>query len=274
MKRRFLTTIQNILASSRIITLLAFKVRNQCNRIIVQRYAVKSMSPDINGEYLVLNFLMPTCNSYFDVGANKGNWSSYILENSGNNLTSIYLYEPGNSAFSIISDRFKDLSNVQITKIALSDHIGKLDFYEQENAGELSSASEKWVSGNSSKIEVETSTLDSELSRLQLKHLDYLKIDTEGFDLKILKGAMDAITHHKIGFIQFEYNYVWTMTGSTLLSAYELLEGCGYKVYLIKPDGLYTYDVRKNGEFFAFSNFLAISPSNTLPLKRIVKGAA
>jgi hypothetical protein len=64
------------------------------------------------------------------------------------------------------------------------------------------------------------------------------------------------------------------MSGSTLLDAYKILEESGYKVFLIKPDGLYNYDVRKYGEFYAFSNFLAIAPEQVGNLKKIIKGAA
>jgi len=66
----------------------------------------------------------------------------------------------------------------------------------------------------------------------------------------------------------------WFELGSALLNAYEILEDNGYKVYLIQPDGLYDYDVRKYGEFYAFSNFIAVVPANLVHLKKIIKGAA
>ena len=85
---------------------------------------------------------------------------------------------------------------------------------------------------------------------------------------------MNSIVNNKIGFIQFEYNRVWSMLGSTLLNAYEILEENGYEVFLIKPNGLYKYNVRKYGEFYAFSNFIAVAPKNLVHVKKIIKGAA
>src|SRR5581483_337070 len=99
--QRFLAAIQNLLAKSRTITLLAIKIRNQCNQIIVRRLSIKDMSPRLNGEYLLLDYLIPICNSYFDIGANKGDWTSYILDNKKNSKANIYLYEPGLTAFEI-----------------------------------------------------------------------------------------------------------------------------------------------------------------------------
>jgi len=232
------------------------------------------MSPFANGEYLLLNSIIPICDSFFDIGANKGEWTAYILDNKKKDKSRFFLYEPGVAAFNISTNRFKDFSNVEMHQMAVSDTIGKLKFYEQINAGELSSAIEKWADGPVSSIEVETTTIDSELQRLSIDYLDYAKIDTEGFDLKVLKGANNSIRNKRIGFIQFEYNRVWAMSGSTLQEAYEILEECGYKVFLLKPDGLYTYDVRKYGEFYAFSNFFAIAPQNILSLKSLIKGAA
>lgn len=232
------------------------------------------MSPKLNGEHLVLDHVMPICNSYFDVGANKGDWAAYVLDNVNTDSCKLFLYEPGLVAFNLSSTRFREAKNIVVNNTALSDSVGTINFYEQENAGELSSAIEKWAYGPKSKIEVETTTIDLELSRLQINYLDFVKIDTEGFDLKVLKGATNSIANNKIGFIQFEYNLSWFALGGTLLNAYELLEESGYKVFLIQPDGLYTYDVKTNGEFYAFSNFIAASPTNLPHLKDIIKGAA
>lgn len=232
------------------------------------------MSPHVNGEYLLLNCIIQICDTYFDIGANKGEWTAYILDNKKNMNSHFYLYEPGLAAYDISVSRFKNFNNINVYEMAISDTTGKISFYEQVNAGELSSAIEKWADGPVISTEVNTVTIDSELTRLKIDYLDYAKIDTEGFDLKVLKGARNSIGNKRIGFIQFEYNRVWSMSGSTLLEAYEILEGSGYKIFLLKPDGLYTYDVRKYGEFYAFSNFLAVAPHNLTSLKSITKGAA
>lgn len=269
-KQKLLHIIQNTLSRSRTITLLAVKIRNQCNRIIIQRFATNSMSPHLNGEYLILNHIAPVCNSFFDVGANKGEWTAHIL----NNTNTFYLYEPGTTAFDMCKSRFKSHQNVFVNNLALSDNDGKIEFYEQANAGEMSSALEKWANGPRKIIEVDTTTIDAELSRLKIDLLSYVKIDTEGFDLKVLKGATLSIANNKIGFIQFEYNQSWSLLGATLAEAYELLESNGYTIFLIKADGLYKYDLTIFGEFYAFSNFMAIAPQNLPYVKPIIKGTA
>jgi len=53
--------------------------------------------------------------------------------------------------------------------------------------------------------EVECKTLDALSSELNLEHIDYLKIDTEGAEYKILSGSTTLLEDKKISFIQFEY---------------------------------------------------------------------
>jgi FkbM family methyltransferase len=45
-------------------------------------------------------------------------------------------------------------------------------------------------------------TLDNYCSDNNIEHIDYLKIDTEGYDFEVIKGASEMI--NKIRFIQFE----------------------------------------------------------------------
>ena len=67
--------------------------------------------------------------------------AEYILDK--NTAAKLYLYEPGIVAFSISSNRFKRFENVKVNNLGLSNSDGKITFYEQENAGELSSAIKK-----------------------------------------------------------------------------------------------------------------------------------
>ena len=273
-KERLFIKIHTLLSRSRTITNFAIKLRNQCNQVINRRYSIKDMSPALNGEHLLLDQVIPLCKNYFDIGANKGEWTSYLIEKVNTSDNNYFLYEPGNVAYAILTERFKGNSAIHLNKLGLSDTEGKIVFYEQDNAGELSSAIENWAGEGATAFEVETTTVDYEFAKLKINYLDYLKIDTEGFDLKVLKGATGAIQKQSIGFIQFEYNSVWALSGSTLAEAYRLLENGNYTIFLIQPNGLYNYDIKSKGEFYAFSNFIAVSPANLIHLKKIIRGAA
>jgi len=88
---------------------------------------------------------------------NKGLWSSktkkklYVLDNR---LGSSSMYEPNDINFDLHNIKEKKYSDYQVTR----------------------------------SIEVECDTLTSQLESINIKHLDYLKIDTQGAELEVLKG--------------------------------------------------------------------------------------
>lgn len=85
-----------------------------------------------------------------------------------------------------------------------------------------------------------------------------LKIDAEGYDLHVLLGARGLLESRRIGVVQFEYNAPWARAGSTLSFAFQLLRGAGYRVFLLKAGGLYRFEPDRVGEYFHYSNFVAL----------------
>ena len=51
-----------------------------------------------------------------------------------------------------------------------------------------------------------TTTLDTFVEQHGIKNIDFLKIDTEGFELEVLQGAKQLLSEGKIGTVIFEYN--------------------------------------------------------------------
>ena len=106
---------------------------------------------------------------------------------------------------------------------------------------------------------MQTTTLDNLISQKKWDYIDFLKIDAEGHDLQIIKGVELHLAQHKIGVIQFEYGIEWIKTSSTLYYAYKFLEKYGYKVFILQNTGLSELDYKLFGEFFSYSNFVAVS---------------
>lgn len=67
-----------------------------------------------------------------------------------------------------------------------------------------------------------------------IQHIDFIKIDTEGFELSVLKGFEDCLTNVKI--IQFEYGGTYLDNNIKLVEVKNYLEYFGFTnfSYLVK----------------------------------------
>ncbi|BCS55957.1 hypothetical protein GSbR_13200 [Geobacter sp. SVR] len=107
---------------------------------------------------------------------------------------------------------------------------------------------------------VSATTLDAYCLTKQIKRINFLKIDTEGSELDVLKGSHQLLQHGHIDYIQFKYGGTYKDAGITLGEVYTLLESYRYGIFRITPEGLeYLPVFGPHQETYAFSNFLAVN---------------
>lgn len=241
---------------------LAVLVRNQCRCIIKYHLAE---SPEVNetGEVWLRRAISPNASHFVDVGANIGEWLAEIaLLKAGSDFHAA-AYEPSQSAFVKLSERFGGDGHVILKNCAAGDRAGKVEFFEEQAAGKGSSIVSDFVSAAGFKRSVEVVPLDDEIPALGWDCIDFLKIDAEGYDMRVMAGARKLFERQCIGIVQFEYNRAWQLAGDTLYSAMRFLRECGYEVYVLKRDGLYSLNYALYEEYFEYSNFVALSPRFT-----------
>ena len=66
-------------------------------------------------------------------------------------------------------------------------------------------------------------TLDSYVDRAGPDHVTLVKIDTEGHDLAVMRGAQTLFTEQRISIAQFEYNHRWIYARCYLRDVFDLL---------------------------------------------------
>jgi FkbM family methyltransferase len=114
-----------------------------------------------------------------DVGAHEGSW--HWLADRG---WTIYAYEPDPDNRARIPPR----SSVFVSSAAVSDRAAeRATFFASSESTGISSLS-AFTSGHQPRCEVPVTTLSHEIERLGLTRCDFLKIDTEGHDLFVLRG--------------------------------------------------------------------------------------
>jgi hypothetical protein len=89
--------------------------------------------------------------------------------------------------------------------------------------------------------DVATTTLDAFAADAELDHLTLVKIDTEGHDLAVLRGAQKLLAERRISVAQFEYNHRWIDARSFLRDAFDLFALHGYSVGKLTPKGIEFY---------------------------------
>jgi len=188
-----------------------------------------------------------------DVGAHIG--SETVLLGSKLTRGRMYSFEPTPSVKPLLIANI-GLNNLQdrvvVEDVAVSDHVGSTQFY-------LSTESEVNSLHNhegSKAINIKTTTIDTYAKKLKINHIHLLKIDVEGHELAVISGSKSLLSNHKIDVIVFEVNDQSGSCYDDNSKARELLIGCGYKLYLVRQDGLLTNYMH----YPQVHNCIAISP--------------
>jgi len=216
-----------------------------------------------NGEYAIMNIIQDG-DIVFDIGANKGEWSQHVL----NHKTGITLHacEPLQEVYKQLKANLKRYS-VICHNFALSNETTQKNFYcynAKTSASELSSLFHRPIldtllHAKPTIISVETKTLDSLCQEQSVEHIDFLKIDTEGAELNVLKGAANLLKTGAIKIIQFEYGGTYSDAHITLKEVHELLINYGYLIFRIIPLGLVDItEWTSSLENYRYSNYLAV----------------
>jgi len=161
--------------------------------------------PD-NFEYSsIFKELIKKTKLFMDIGANIGYYS--ILGCKANASLQVYAFEPSIGAKFYLNENLKRNAlseRVHLVPIALSDASGEIDFYEIRNlkfpdiynlSGEHNIGTKKDKITNITKVEA--MTLDAYVQKTQTSTVGLIKIDTEGAEAMILRGASETIRESK-----------------------------------------------------------------------------
>jgi FkbM family methyltransferase len=144
----------------------------------------------------------PELTIIYDVGANKGEWTDGVRR-SINHKLDFYLFDP------VTYQEGKRLNLCHYATnftVVLSDENKEVDWYDRGSRGSGYGASYyKEVTPqykNIKPIKKQARTLDSMVSEHSLPTPHFIKIDTQGSEIDILKGATETIKN--VNYIQLE----------------------------------------------------------------------
>jgi len=200
--------------------------------------------PRRNGEYWLLDRVVTSASAggaLIDVGANVGEWTVRALSAMGSRRDRfrIHAFEPCAETFALLRNRLACEKAVHLHAMAVSSSNGDAQFFSG-GAG-LGTNSLDPISGSAS-TRVPLTTLDSFVTGVGLDQVLLLKIDVEGFDLGVIRGASNLLARGHVDVVQFEYNWRWLRTSTSLLDVFALIENLPYRFGRLGKDHIAFFD--------------------------------
>lgn len=181
----------------------------------------------------------PALHTVFDVGANVGQTRKYFRLHLP--VAKIYSFEPVKNTYEQLKNNAAGDTNCVLENMALGDEAGEKTIRLFEGSMTVLNSLHDAVMNNAANAREEIiriETLDHYCNEHNIQKIDLLKIDTEGYEINVLKGAERMLSEHKISFVYCETGFQPQNVRNTyfpLLSEY--LAQYGYLFF-----GLYQMD--------------------------------
>jgi FkbM family methyltransferase len=141
----------------------------------------------------------------FDVGANEGQSARIYSEQFPEAI--VFSFEPVTTTFARLVKNTRNLEHVKPFHIAFGEEVAELDIrlFDQSVRNSLKYGADVTSDGPAERVRV--TTLDAFVAEHRVEEIDFLKIDTEGFDLEVLRGAETMLAAGRITFILVEATF-------------------------------------------------------------------
>ena len=178
-------------------------------------------NPPDRPEMLAWRRALPHGGLFIDVGANVGTYTLWAAEHGAE----VIALEPAADTFALLRENIT-LNRYPVTALqaAAGAHCGTARFTAGLDAGNSLAPDGPAVA--------RLVTVDALIGQREVAGL---KVDVEGFELDVLRGAARALAEHRIALLQLEWNHASLVaTGQDRRPVADLLAGHGYRLF--RPD--------------------------------------
>jgi FkbM family methyltransferase len=170
---------------------------------------------------------------FFDVGANHGLLSLGLAHAVGDRVR-FHLFEPNPKLVGSIAKSLtlypSALAVVNCTAVSDSDGVLLMRFL-QEHSGESHVVKDNGIF-------VPSVRLDTYLEEKRVSQVQLLKVDVEGWELRVLMGAEGALRHRRINAVYFEYCEKWLARSHRPEDLLDFVDSLDYAVCFCRSDDL------------------------------------
>ena len=196
-----------------------------------------------------------------DVGGNEGQYARLVRQLVPQAV--IHSFEPSPVSFPKLAQTAREI-DASAHQLALGDASTDIEFfdYADEAGSQHASVYREVIEGvhkrPASSTKVPCRTLDEFAKQAGIGRIGLLKIDTEGHEMAVLRGARQLLGAGAIDVVQFEFNEMNVISRVFMKDFFDVLGN--YRLYRLLQDEaleLAQYDPRMM-EIFAYQNIAAI----------------
>lgn len=196
--------------------------------------------PESNGEFACLEMLLDAATVLLDIGANEGLFVERAARLKPH--VRILAFEPNPAHADGLRARLATV-NGRLEVLALSDTSGSavLHVHGQHHATASLSGRPRMTHRfrqGMTEVEAPVRRLDDLDLGVSGEEGVVIKIDTEGFEFPVLRGAADFLARPGPVAILLEHSFAWLETGESLIDCFNFLDALGFNFYRLLPIGL------------------------------------
>ena len=196
----------------------------------------------------------------FDVGANIGNWSREAHK---------YFPEAQIHAFELIPAVYASLekntaqyrNKIKIYNFGISNENSSLEVKAFEDTGLTSIGNVEQIHHN---VKFETVAVEIKhggefCKTAGIGHINFLKIDVEGAEFRVVDSLRELLQNHSIDIVQFEFSLANVFFKVYLKDFYEQFCPLGYKIGRIYRREVDFHDYNPHEEFIGHGNYIMVA---------------
>jgi len=194
-------------------------------------------------EMNILKEFIASGDCVIDVGAYEGYFSLFMSRLVGGK-GKVFSVEPNkeNRYFLTRNIEYNSAANITTIGKAISNEKTRKDFYYSEGVGDGGGLINFSYFPERRTVTVDVDTLDNMFGDCE-KRINFIKIDTEGNDFNVLRGAEQILSKHK-PVVCFETSLTfWAHLDISIDRLFDFTKGKGYELFTLEKDKLRKIDL-------------------------------
>ncbi len=188
------------------------------------------------GTIALMKRILKDGDTFVDIGSNIGLMSLAASKFVGENGV-VYAFEPHPDTFSILQDNIElnNSKNIFSYNIALGAKEEKALIYSNMKVNRGSASLIKTSHNQSEGKDVAIKSLDDFIIEKGIKNIRMVKVDVEGWELEVFKGARQLLGGENAPIVCFEYSNGHALQNGQLSDLYKFIQSVNdYKLYRLE----------------------------------------